>query len=341
MKLFAKFSLSSLLIASLQPLTSHASTKSVQVDGLYSAAKSSADDGRLTREELKRYPKLAAIVNKQLSKNFVTKAEVEALYRSHRANNIAGFKSLDANHDGKLAYSEVVFRAPGIAKAFTFLDQGRKGYLVQSDFFQPRVVINFKSAAPARKSMLVDPDNTDLNNTTDAILTPNSMSSVALDNMMPLANESTNEALPEGVMNWDQWVAAEALRPEGFNRNSLAKDECEADQCMDEIVVICGSDCGTGGGGGGDHIDISPIVVMVDEREEDFGLSAERVAEIIQKIAKNACVKKGDDCGVFSQGILRDCTLETRLSPAMSTPCRLLANDLLVACTQGQVPSCP
>lgn len=283
MKIFAKFSLflSGLLIASLQPLTSHASTKSVQVDGLYSAAKSSADDGRLTREELKRYPKLAAIVNKQLAKNFVTKAEVEALYRNHRDNNIAGFKSLDVNQDGRLTYPEVVFRAPGIAKAFTFLDQGRKGYLAQGDFFQRRVVINFKSATATQKSMLADPNNADSGNTTAAIFTPDSMSSIAPDGTMPLANESI-ETLPDGVMNWDQWVAALALKPEGFGRNSLAKDECKADQCVDEIVVICGSDCGAGGGGG-DSIDISPIVVMVDEREEDF-----------TKPAQEAC-KKGCD----------------------------------------------
>jgi hypothetical protein len=267
-------------------------------------------------------------VNKQLAKNFVTKSEVEALYRSHRDNNIAGFKSLDTNHDGKLTYPEVVFKAPGIAKAFTFLDQGSKGYLAQSDFFQSRVLINFKSAISAQKLKPGDLGNTDLDDATASISAPDSVSTRALNDQMPSANESGSEVLPYGVMTWDQWAAAEAVNPEYSRHNGLMKveEKCEADQCNDEIVVICGIDCGGGDGGGWgggiDPITIEPIVV-VDPGSDNGATTPDKTEKVLNfiKVSATLCWKSPESCaGDWSSRVIRDfCRGVSGIIPVVST----------------------
>jgi hypothetical protein len=233
-------------------------------------------------------------VNKQLAKNFVTKAEVEALYRNHRDNNIAGFKSLDVNQDGKLTYREVVFSAPGIAKAFTFLDQGRKGYLAQSDFFQRRVVINFKSATSTQKSTSADANIFDSENSPAANSATTILSDTAVEDGVARVDETATEVLPEGVLTWNQWVAAEALSPEGVGGNALAKDECKADQCIDTIVVICGLECSIIGSGGGDGIYIEPTVEI--NPGLDLGTKPFVFEDLIKQGGKLFCKYSDEPC---------------------------------------------
>jgi hypothetical protein len=66
------------------------------------------------------------------------------------------------------------------------------------------------------------------------------------------------------------------------------------------------------------------------------------VGTIIDKIRKNTCVNSGENCDDYSSRVLKQCYLETGLSPGgLSASCRLLATDLGIACSSGQLRTCP
>ncbi len=206
MNMLSKFASLFVCIA-VYSATSAAATRTVSVDELYAAAKSTADDGRLTREELRRMPKLAAIVSKELAKGHVTKAEVIAVYTAHRAANENAFDSIDANGDGKLSRDEVALLAPSLAPAFAVLDQGAKGYLTLKDFFSPKFVLKF---APGKsKTKLSISEIVQQNSLPEFVLSAplgrgTDAEPIAGDLMEATANAA--DLLPEGVISWQQFA---------------------------------------------------------------------------------------------------------------------------------------
>jgi Ca2+-binding EF-hand superfamily protein len=155
MKLLTKLSIATCCIA-LQAITSHAAPRQVSPDGLYAAVKQSRDDGKLTREELQQYPKLAAIMAKELGKGYVTEAEVTKTYKRHYKTTLDAFKEMDTDRDGKITLSEAARASRTLAQAFVYLDQGTKGYLVSSDFFSSKFLLQF--ASPKGKSSVAAND---------------------------------------------------------------------------------------------------------------------------------------------------------------------------------------
>jgi hypothetical protein len=340
MTTFGKFSLSLAFLFALFPLSSHARTRNVTVDGLYAAAKSTVDDGKPSREELKKYPKLAAIVSPQLHKGYVTKVEVEALYSEHRARNISAFNALDKNHDGKVSYQEVVAGAPTLAKAFAYLDQGPKGYLTLNDFFSPRFIIQFTSVGSPGKSTPQDVPNLEtlgaaspVSGSSDMALTQVEENALFADES-PVVNGAGLEQLPEGVLTWDQWMENLSL-----GNAPRAKDGCPPGtpsevQCIDTITIV----------GQRDpepypvldpFMPLEPIVII---GSIDMGTkpSPESIVELIRK---SSCMKSDEDCGVFSTRVLNECFRALGLIAGRDI-CRSLSADLLIACGNGQVSRC-
>jgi len=77
--------------------------------------------------------------------------------------------------------------------------------------------------------------------------------------------------------------------------------------------------------------------------ETGGGSGASSTAQsIIQRILKNSCVrsKSGEDCGAFGVRLEGQCLLETGLN-TVSRLCANFGNDAAIACSNGQIPSCP
>ncbi len=322
----------------LSPLSGHAETRTINVDGLYAAVKSNPDDGKLSREELKKYPKLAAIVSQQLHKGYVTKAEVEAMYSAHSARNISVFHALDRNHDGKVSYQEVVAGALPLAKAFAYLDQGTKGYLTLNDFFSPRFVIQFTSAGSQGKSTSQDVANLDVRGATSLTSETSSVARLQLDDGVfsldesPTLNDAELVQLPDGVLTWDQWM-------ENSSYTYARAKVCPPDtppgvQCIERIVVV-------------GQRDPEPVADIVNPWEvvvllpfDDVSMGRKPTPEsIVELIRKSSCVKSGEDCDVFATRVLNECYGALGLIVGRDL-CRNLSADLLIGCSTGQVSAC-
>jgi hypothetical protein len=353
MTMFGKLSLSLslflsvLTLLSLQSVTSHAASRSVTVDGLFAAAKSNSNDRNLTRDELKRYPKLAAIVSKQLSKGHVTKAEVETAYKALRSRNVTAFKALDADHDGKVTYAEVVLRAPALAKTFAYLDQGTKGYLTLSDFFSRKLLLDFKPAASSKNAALSELLNASAPHTSQPI---NDESVSNHDALAPMADalaytsEAIGDQLPEGVLTWNQWLQTADALSIAYLDTCVAKVGCTPEvECVEEIVVFPGPDDDGGPSGPLDIFDPwGPIVVLepiVVTPGDDNAVKPEDVERITKKIINATCIKTGEDCGTYSQRVLVQCYAETGLVGIVAV-CRHVAIALQLACSEGQIKPC-
>jgi hypothetical protein len=291
----------------LQPVTSYAATRNVTVEGLFAAAKSNSNDRNLTRDELKRYPKLAAIVSKQLAKGHVTKSEVEDAYKAHRARNLSAFKTIDANRDGKVTYSEVALRAPALAKAFTHLDQGAKGYLLPSDFFSRSFVLSFSFPITSGKTTFADGTNAILANASphgqlrDGEVTAGEDGfSLPTDAMSDGAGQ-VDELLPEGVISWEQFVAGAG--DGNILSGPVAKAKTNALCVVDEngdcvtIVVTPGPDEDDGGGPSGPLDIFNPFgpIVVLDPIEVSAGVDSETFKKLF-KTVRLFCKRSDETC---------------------------------------------
>ncbi len=92
-------------------------------------------------------------------------------------------------------------------------------------------------------------------------------------------------------------------------------------------VTICGGGGPGGGGGNGGG---------------GTNASESRAESIAKRILKNSCVKtkSGEDCGAFGVRLEGQCFLETGLTQ-VSRFCANFGNDAAIACSNGQIPSCP
>ncbi len=287
--------------------TSAAATRHVSADELYAAAKSTAEDGRLTREELRRWPKLAAIVSVELAKGHVTRAEVAAVYRAHRAANENAFDTIDANRDGKLSRDEVALLAPSLAAAFAVLDQGAKGYLTLKDFFSPRIVLKF---APTKSKVKLSVSEIAQQS---ALTEANRGATLDRERGMELlgGDEATGNAadwLPEGVVTWQKFVQG-APDFRDSHSNTRIKLGCDPGvPCVDEIIVI-GSSVGdvlygVGSGGGGENVILFDAIVVSDIS----GMTEEDFIKIFKKTA-GLCKKSTESCSDWGVRIgLNYCT---------------------------------
>jgi hypothetical protein len=121
--------------------------------------------------------------------------------------------------------------------------------------------------------------------------------------------------------------------------SSDASAACPVDEdgnCIKIVVTGGGEDSGGGGlvGGG--------LVGCGSACGGGAGAAESRAESIVKRILKNSCVKtkSGEDCGAFGVRLEGQCFLETGLTQ-VSRFCANFGNDAAIACSNGQIPSCP
>ena len=101
--------------------------------------------------------------------------------------------------------------------------------------------------------------------------------------------------------------------------------------------------CYDNGDGGREDIKYGTRPGSTNPREGGGGgneASESRAQSIISRILKNSCVKSGEDCGAFGVRLEKQCYLETGLN-TVSRLCANFGNEAGIACSSGQIPSCP
>lgn len=190
---------------------------------LYSFLAKSNTNGTLRGSDIKKYPKLAAILDLPIGDAPVDAQEFQQRFDRYVASLAMLFASLDLNKDGKLSLLEVAQTVPKFLVYFPYVDLNRDGAITFDELLSSRLV--FRIPANGGSKSLAS------SNATPEIAGSSIRHGELSKNSADLAGES-----PDSL--FDAFVASETAKLESFFANNQQK-EGEPDKL--DLVVVTGS----------------------------------------------------------------------------------------------------
>ena len=244
-------------------------------------------------------------MGKDLLKGHVSRQELIAAYNLHRSTKINVFRVMDADSDGRLTPAEISARAPKMMEAFAYLDQGKKGYLSQADFFPANALLSFTASARKRSTteILTAPAESSLGDALGSSVT-NGATVVPLDGVED-GIESRANAL-EDMMTFAQLMALPDEARAAYLHPSRRKTSCGGTNqppCEIDVIIVTdsrlnlASESFYGGGGGFQHVSFDAVI--------SYDLLEAAPVPDFQK-DKRLCIQAGEVCspwGTRAQGI--------------------------------------
>jgi len=188
---------------------------------LYSFLAKSSASGILRGSDVKKYPKLAAILGMPPSDAAIAPYEFQQRFDQYVSSHALLFVGLDANKDGKVSVLEVAQRLPKLLVYFPYLDLNGDGALTFDELLSSRLVFNLSKTGGSKSlSQGANASNAD----------------VQLLQRPRFGDESLTSGDGK-VSSYDAFVANETARLEAF----FARDTQKDDPVVVEPVVITGS----------------------------------------------------------------------------------------------------
>ena len=190
---------------------------------MYSFLAKSDTSGILRGSDLKKYPKLAAILDVRTNDAPVDVQEFQQRFDRYVASLAMLFAGLDLNKDGKLSLLEVAQTIPKFLVYFPYIDLNRDGAVTFDELLSSRLVFKFPTNDSA-KSLASSTVNSEISGSPIRRGVPSKTSA-------GLASESP-------ISPFDVFVASETAKLEAFFATDWQK---EGDPQRLDVVVVTGS----------------------------------------------------------------------------------------------------
>lgn len=190
---------------------------------LYSFLAKTNTNGILRGSDLKKYPKLAAILDVRSNDSPVGAQEFQQSFDGYVASLAMLFAGLDLNKDGKLSLLEVAQTVPKFLVYFPYIDLNRDGAVTFDELWSSRLVFKVQTNGSA-KSLASSTANSEISGSP-------APRGVLSETSAGLGSESP-------ISLFDEFVASETAKLEAFFATDGQK---EGDPERLDVVVVAGS----------------------------------------------------------------------------------------------------
>ena len=190
---------------------------------LYSFLAKTNTNGILRGSDLKKYPKLAAILDVRSNDSPVGAQEFQQSFDGYVASLAMLFAGLDLNKDGKLSLLEVAQTVPKFLVYFPYIDLNRDGAVTFDELWSSRLVFKVQTNGSA-KSLASSTANSEISGSP-------APRGVLSETSAGLGSESP-------ISLFDEFVASETAKLEAFFATDGQK---EGDPARLDVVVVTGS----------------------------------------------------------------------------------------------------
>jgi hypothetical protein len=202
-----------------------AESKKVRLNDLYAQLAHGQGQNSIN-ENIKRYPKLAGILDKSLGRKTISSPnELTGAISAHLSSYKALFSAMDINRDGKISPLEILQREPRMAAYFRHLDQDRDGYISWKEFLTSRIQFNLK----VRNKSSLDIQSV------GAITSSSQLPTSAYELPTAIEQYDTTDRIGYLISNFDQWQAQESIALNAFFSRTAQKSSPDDPE---EIIVV-------------------------------------------------------------------------------------------------------
>lgn len=197
-----------------------AQPQNVSNKDLYSFLAKSSNSGILRGSDVKKYPKLEAILGVHSNDSAIAPQELQQRFDKYVSSLALLFAGIDSNKDGKISVLEIAQRTPKLLVYFPYIDLNRDGVLTFDELLSTRIVFNL-SIVGAPKSLQREDSGF------GSERTPSQRNATGDDSLM---------SSDSNISSYDAFVVSESAKLDAFFARNARKDD-PAPVPYDTVVI--------------------------------------------------------------------------------------------------------